>query len=184
MWASSIIINLSSITRKGLLVFCRLRNDLPTELLPWGIQRRTCLGIIKRYILLTRCNQFCLYPRNYSVIVRCRVLLLFFHFPCGTEAYNQQLFWEVSPVEHFKQLPNSLQKAGWDPCRPNNSTDCFVLFWWRGHFCPMDCDLFKIYCAPPNLGSLWTWKCRFNFAQRPSFSGLRFFNDPETSDSA
>ena len=27
-----------------------------------------------------------------------------------------------------------------------------VLYRWGGHCCPMQCDLFKIYCAPPNLG--------------------------------
>ena len=41
---------------------------------------------------------------------------------------------------------------------------------------------FQIYCAPPNLG-IRTWICRLNFAQRPIFSGLRFFNDPEIWDS-
>ena len=41
---------------------------------------------------------------------------------------------------------------------------------------------FKIYCAPPNLGITSTWKYRLNFAQRPIFSGLRFFNEPEISD--
>ena len=58
-----------------------------------------------------------------------------------------------------------------------------VLFWWGGHCCPMQCDLLKIYCAPPNLGIARTWICWLNFAQRPIFSGLRFFNEPEISDS-
>ena len=40
----------------------------------------------------------------------------------------------------------------------------------------MHCELFKIYCAPPNLDITWTWICRLNFAQRPIFSGLRYFN--------
>ena len=40
----------------------------------------------------------------------------------------------------------------------------------------------KIYCAPPNLG-IRTRTCRLNFAQRPIFSGLRFSNEPEISDS-
>ena len=40
----------------------------------------------------------------------------------------------------------------------------------------------NIHCSPPNL-SIMTWICRFNFAQRPIFSGLRFFNEPEISDS-
>ena len=42
---------------------------------------------------------------------------------------------------------------------------------------------FKIYCAPPNLGIIRTWICRLNIARRPIVSGLRFFNEPEISDS-
>ena len=45
----------------------------------------------------------------------------------------------------------------------------------------MHCDVFKIYCAPANLGISRTSICRLNFAQRPIFSGLRFFNEPEIS---
>ena len=43
---------------------------------------------------------------------------------------------------------------------------------------------FSDLCAPPNLGSI-TRTCiwRLNFAQRPIFSGLRFFSEPEISDS-
>ena len=58
-----------------------------------------------------------------------------------------------------------------------------VLYWWGGHCCPMHCDLFKIYCATPNLGISRTWICRLNFAQMPIFSGLRFFNESEISES-
>ena len=47
----------------------------------------------------------------------------------------------------------------------------------------MHCDLFGIYCDPPNLGITRKWTWRLNFAQRPIFSGLRFFNEPEISDS-
>ena len=47
----------------------------------------------------------------------------------------------------------------------------------------MHCDLFDICCAPPNLGITRTWICRLNFDQRPICLGLRFFNEPETSDS-
>ena len=46
----------------------------------------------------------------------------------------------------------------------------------------MHCDLFEIYCAPPNLG-IRTWIFLLNFDQRPIFSGLRLFNEPEISDS-
>ena len=59
---------------------------------------------------------------------------------------------------------------------------CIVLYWWCGHCCAMHCDVFKIYCALPNLG-IRTWICRLNVAQRPIFSGLTFFNEPEISDS-
>ena len=52
------------------------------------------------------------------------------------------------------------------------SYSILYLFWWRGHCCPMDCDLFQIYCAPPNLAITRTWICRLNVAQRPIFSGL------------
>ena len=38
-----------------------------------------------------------------------------------------------------------------------------------GHCCPMHCNLFKFYCAPPNLGITRTWIFRLNFAQRPIF---------------
>ena len=58
-----------------------------------------------------------------------------------------------------------------------------VLYSRSGLCCPMHCDLFKIFCAPPNLGIARTWICRLNFAQRPIFSGLMFFNEPEISDS-
>ena len=42
---------------------------------------------------------------------------------------------------------------------------------------------FQIYCAPPNLGITRTWICRLNFGQKLIFSGLRFFNENEMSDS-
>ena len=58
-----------------------------------------------------------------------------------------------------------------------------VLYWWGDHCWPMDCDVFKIYCAPPNLDITRTWVCRLNFAQRRIFSGFRFFNEPGISDS-
>ena len=43
------------------------------------------------------------------------------------------------------------------------------LFWWGRHCCRMLCDLFKIYCAPPNLGITMTWLCWLKFAQKPIF---------------
>ena len=57
----------------------------------------------------------------------------------------------------------------------------FVLYCIDGECCPMHCDPFEIYYAPPNLGITRTWICRLNFAQKSIFSGLRFFNKPEIS---
>ena len=51
---------------------------------------------------------------------------------------------------------------------------CIVLYWRGGHYCPMHCDLSKIYCAPPNLGITRTWICRLNFAQKPIFEAWGF----------
>ena len=50
---------------------------------------------------------------------------------------------------------------------------CIVLKGW---------SLLPNALRPPNLGVV-TWICQLNFAQRPIFSGLRFFNEPEISDS-
>ena len=58
--------------------------------------------------------------------------------------------------------------------------DVFVLKGWS--LLPNALWPFKIYCAPPNLG-IRTSICRLKFAQRPIFSGLRFFNEPEIPDS-
>ena len=56
----------------------------------------------------------------------------------------------------------------------------FVLMGWS--LLPNALRPFQIYYAPPNLGITRTWIYRLNFAQRPIFSGLRFFNEPEISD--
>ena len=62
-----------------------------------------------------------------------------------------------------------------------NKTYCIVLKGWS--LLPNALLPFQIYCAAPNLGITRTWIFRLNFAQRPIFSGLRFFNEPEISDS-
>ena len=56
---------------------------------------------------------------------------------------------------------------------------CIVLMGWS--LLPNALRPFKIYCASPNLAITRTWICRLNFAQRPIFSGSRFFNEPEMS---
>ena len=73
-------------------------------------------------------------------------------------------------------------KEVWNSPKIIMLTNCVVLYWWGGHCFPMHCGLFEIYCAPPNLG-IRTWIRWLNLAQRPIFSGLRFFNEPEISDS-
>ena len=57
----------------------------------------------------------------------------------------------------------------------------FVVMGWS--LLPNALRPFMIYCAPPNLGITRTWICWLKFSQRPIFSGLRFFNEPEISDS-
>ena len=48
----------------------------------------------------------------------------------------------------------------------------------------MHCDLFRIYCASPNLGITRTWICRLNFAHRPIFQawGSLTSLEPQTRD--
>ena len=56
-----------------------------------------------------------------------------------------------------------------------------VLMWWS--LLPNALWLFKDLLCSSNLGISRKWICRLNFSQRPIFSGLRFFNEPESSDS-
>ena len=58
---------------------------------------------------------------------------------------------------------------------------CIVLMGWS--LLSNALQPFQIYCAPTNLDITRTWIFRLNFAQGPIFSGLKFFNEPETSDS-
>ena len=62
---------------------------------------------------------------------------------------------------------------------------CILLYCIDGVVIATQCTatFFKIYCAPPNLDITRMWICWLNFAQRPIFSGLSFFNEPEISDS-
>ena len=56
----------------------------------------------------------------------------------------------------------------------------FVLMGWS--LLPNALRPFRVYCAPPNLGITKTWIRGLNFALRPIFSDLRFFNESEISD--
>ena len=57
---------------------------------------------------------------------------------------------------------------------------CIVLMGWS--LLPNALRPFWDLLCFVNLGITRTWICRLNFAQRPIFSGLRFFNKPEISD--
>ena len=61
---------------------------------------------------------------------------------------------------------------------------CIVLYFILGVFTAAQCTAtFSDLLCSPNLGITRTWICRLNFTQGPIFSGLRFFNEPEISDS-
>ena len=55
---------------------------------------------------------------------------------------------------------------------------CIVLKGWS--LLPNALRPFQIYCAPPNL-DIRIWICQLNVAQRPIFSSVRLFNEPEIS---
>ena len=59
----------------------------------------------------------------------------------------------------------------------------FLLFLMGWSLLPNALRPFKIYCAPSSSGITRRWVCRLNFAQRPIFSGLRFFKESEIWDS-
>ena len=92
---------------------------------------------------------------------------------------------KTSLLEEFKTIPKSAYQKCFEDWKKRwhkfiiSKGDCIVFYWRSGDCCPIHCDLFKIYCAPPNLGIIRTWICRLNFVQRPIFSGLRFFNETE-----
>ena len=58
---------------------------------------------------------------------------------------------------------------------------CIVLMGWS--LLPNALRPFQDLLCSANLSITRTWICRLNFAQRPFFSGLRLFNEPEISDS-
>ena len=84
-------------------------------------------------------------------------------------------------VSRTREFWDCLRELIW----PTNFTFKFplYLFWWGGHWLFNALPSFKFYCASSNLGITKTWICQLNFAERPTFSGLRFFNEPEISDS-
>ena len=61
-------------------------------------------------------------------------------------------------------------------------TGNWIVLYWGGQCYPMHCDIFLDLLCSPNLDTR-TWIWRLNFAQRPIFSSMRFFNEPAWSPS-
>jgi hypothetical protein len=73
----------------------------------------------------------------------------------------------VTPLFFFIEIEKVIS-VNRELCYKNSILDSLkreVLYYisWGGHCCLMHCDLFKIYCAPPNVGITRTWICRLNF---------------------
>ena len=81
--------------------------------------------------------------------------------------------WVMEPADSISQYP--IISINTIPRTDSYLFEIYITFFQSrykpcgGHCCPMHCDLFKIHCAPPNLGITRTWICRLNFAQRPIF---------------
>ena len=87
--------------------------------------------------------------------------------------HQQYIEWNPKVLCRIKQgLSNYLYL---EICYPVNHGSIRVRIAWYCivligcHWCPMHCDLFKIYCALPNLGITRTWICRLNLAQMHIF---------------
>ena len=97
---------------------------------------------------------------------------------------DRKSLWSVTDPE----LRRHHRKWNLSPCKVFHSysclDSCIVLYCFDRVViaAQMHCGLFEICCAPPNLGITRTWKYRLNFAQRPIFSGMSVFNEPEISD--
>ena len=109
----------------------------------------------------------------------CASFLHVYRLRTGVHAPPSLFFYVPHKPEDTDVLPLIL----WDLAEVLVAERAIVLYWWGSQCSPMHCDLFKIYCVPPNFGITRTWICQFNFVQRPIFSGLRFFNEPEILDS-
>ena len=78
------------------------------------------------------------------------------------------------------ELAEILWKIKWNYCIV---LYCIVLYCFVGwSLLPNALRPFWNLLYSPNLGITRMWICRLNFAQRPIFSGLRFFNKPEISE--
>ena len=97
--------------------------------------------------------------------IHCRNCYIFLSdLPCSDFKAMLFEFWNILHLLYslfWKAIKNNQHKS--QTC-VNMCFFFLYLFWYGGHCCPMHCDLFKIYCASPNLG-IRTWICRLNFAR-------------------
>ena len=128
--------------------------------------------------------------RRFTWLVSYRKIYTFYHIQLRSENKLRTLNWKIYSIRSKREILTWTGIRMWrSNVRIPVQVQIFllkfdiVLYWWGDHCCPIHCDLFKIYCAHPNLGISRTWIFRLNFAQRSVFSGLRFFNEPEISDS-
>ena len=124
----------------------------------WEIQYKNHPGLKNAFIskLFYRQNQKKIDVRNYQTVKYIR----FYQF--GYLILRDHLIDKVGGTPDFDDTivlwgprlhqPNVEFKTA---CQKADVDDCIVLYWRGGHCCRMHCDLFKIYCAPPNLGSYY-----------------------------
>jgi hypothetical protein len=102
---------------------------------------------------------------------------------------NFQFLWDTELVEWiscFSRTFPTLTKLKTAAFKSFNffirNLYCIVLKGWK--LLPDVLRPFQdILCSPEFRYYTRTWICRLKFAQRPIFSGLRFVNEPEISDS-
>ena len=90
------------------------------------------------------------------------------------KSFRHKKYEFIKKLRYFLLIltPHKQYHCGFDHLR---LMSCIVLYCidGAGHCFPIHCDLFKIYCAPPNLGITRVWICRLNFTRRPIFLGLK-----------
>ena len=124
-----------------------------------------------------------LYVHAWILMVALCNLCIWAPLYCGYRREWELFFIFTTLAGHFAELCVSFSRRRcqrWDITLYCIVLYCIVLKGWS--LLTNALGLFQIYCAPPNLG-IRTLICRLNFAQIPIFSGLRFFNEPEISDS-
>ena len=145
-----------------------LHSYLQTESIQFNGWLYSCLLLFPRLWCVIR---YYIFVSMFRITHGCRYPPLRRHSSLETALWN---VLNVRLINRFPQIINVVP-----PIYNNNKSYCIdgvvIAAQWTA-------TIFQIYCAPPNLG-IRTWICQLNFAQRPMFSGLRFFNEPEISDS-